>query len=112
MVRQGEKHRPLVALEAVDRTLPGRGMPADVGCALQPARGLLVEIVVIRKRAAVEEALADVASGSRAAKATNRKNSKATAPKQPGITKLALLVAHLSVPGGATIAELCNTNGH
>ena len=25
MVRQGEKHRPLVALEAVDRTLPGRG---------------------------------------------------------------------------------------
>ena len=28
-------------------------------------------------------------SGSRAAKATNRKNSKATAPKQPGITKLA-----------------------
>ena len=61
MVRQGEKHRPLVALEAVDRTLPGRGMPADVGCALQPAHGLLVEIVVIRKRAAVEEALADVA---------------------------------------------------
>ena len=61
MVRQGEKHRSLVALEAVDRTLPGRGMPADVGCALQPARRLLVEIVVIRKRAAVEEALADVA---------------------------------------------------
>ena len=46
-------------------------------------------------------------SGSRAAKATNRKNSKATAPKPPGITKLALLVAHLSAPGGATIAELC-----
>ena len=33
-------------------------------------------------------------SGSRAAKATTRKNSKATAPKQPGTTKLALLVAH------------------
>ena len=46
-------------------------------------------------------------SVSRAAKATTRKNSKATAPKQPGITKLALLVAHLSAPGGATIAELC-----
>ena len=50
-------------------------------------------------------------SGSRAAKATNRKNSKATAPKQPGITKLALLVAHLSAPGGATIAELCKATG-
>ena len=43
------------------QTFPGRGMPADVGCALQSAHGLLVEIVVIRKRAAVEEALADVA---------------------------------------------------
>ena len=50
-------------------------------------------------------------SGSRAAKATNRKNSKATAPKQQGITKLALLVAHLSAPGGATIAELCKATG-
>ena len=50
-------------------------------------------------------------SGSRAAKATNRKNSKATAAKQPGITKLALLVAHLSAPGGATIAELCKATG-
>ena len=50
-------------------------------------------------------------SGSRAAKATNRKNSKATAPKQPGTTKLALLVAHLSAPGGATIAELCKATG-
>ena len=46
-------------------------------------------------------------SESRAAKATNRKNSKATAAKPPGTTKLALLVAHLSAPGGATIAELC-----
>ena len=50
-------------------------------------------------------------SGSRAAKATNRKNSKATAPKPPGITKLALLVSHLSAPGGATIAELCKATG-
>ena len=50
-------------------------------------------------------------SVSRAAKATTRKNSKATAPKQPGITKLALLVAHLSAPGGATIAELCKATG-
>ena len=50
-------------------------------------------------------------SGSRAAKATNRKNSKATAPKPPGTTKLALLVAHLSAPGGATIAELCKATG-
>ena len=50
-------------------------------------------------------------SESRAAKATNRKNSKATAAKQPGITKLALLVAHLSAPGGATIAELCKATG-
>ena len=50
-------------------------------------------------------------SGSRAAKATNRKNSKATAPKPLGTTKLALLVAHLSVPGGATIAELCKATG-
>ena len=38
-------------------------------------------------------------SGSRAVKATNRKNSKATALKPPGTTKLALLVAHLSAPG-------------
>ena len=50
-------------------------------------------------------------SGSRAAKATNRKNSKATAAKQPGTTKLALLVAHLSAPDGATIAELCKATG-
>ena len=50
-------------------------------------------------------------SGSRAAKATNRKNSKATAAKPPGTTKLALLVAHLSAPGGATIAELCKATG-
>ena len=50
-------------------------------------------------------------SVSRAAKATTRKNSKATAPKQPGITKLGLLVAHLSAPGGATIAELCKATG-
>ena len=50
-------------------------------------------------------------SESRAAKATNRKNSKATAPKPPGTTKLALLVAHLSAPGGATIAELCKATG-
>ena len=28
-----------------------------------------------------------------------------------GITKLALLVAHLSAPGGATIAELCKATG-
>ena len=49
--------------------------------------------------------------GSRAAKATNRKNSKATAAKPPGTTKLALLVAHLSAPGGATIAELCKATG-
>ena len=28
-----------------------------------------------------------------------------------GITKLALLVAHLSAPGGATIAELCRATG-
>ena len=50
-------------------------------------------------------------SESRAAKATNRKNSKATAAKPPGTTKLALLVAHLSAPGGATIAELCKATG-
>ena len=50
-------------------------------------------------------------SQSRAAKATNRKNSKTTAPKPPGTTKLALLVAHLSAPGGATIAELCKATG-
>ena len=50
-------------------------------------------------------------SVSRAAKATTRKNSKATAPKPPGTTKLALLVAHLSAPGGATIAELCKATG-
>ena len=35
-------------------------------------------------------------SEPRAAKATNRKNSKKTDPKPPGTTKLALLVAHLS----------------
>ena len=50
-------------------------------------------------------------SGSRAAKATNRKNSKATPLKPPGTTKLALLVAHLSAPGGATIAGLCKATG-
>ena len=41
----------------------------------------------------------------------NRKNSKATAAKPPGTTKLALLVAHLSAPGGTTIAELCKATG-
>ena len=40
-----------------------------------------------------------------------RDNSKATAPKPPGTTKLALLVAHLSAPGGATIAQLCKATG-
>ena len=50
-------------------------------------------------------------SQSRVAKATNRKNSKATAPKPSGTTKLALLVAHLSTPGGTTIAELCKATG-
>ena len=50
-------------------------------------------------------------SVSPAAKATNRKNSKATAAKPPGTTKLALLVAHLSAPGGATIAQLCKATG-
>ena len=50
-------------------------------------------------------------SQSRAAKATHHKNSKATAAKPPGTTKLALLVAHLSAPGGATIAELCKATG-
>ena len=52
-------------------------------------------------------------SVSPAAKATNRENSKGgtTAPKPPGTTKLALLVAHLSAPGGATIAQLCKATG-
>ena len=50
-------------------------------------------------------------SEPRAAKATNRKHSKKTDPKPPGTTKLALLVAHLSAPGGATIAELCKATG-
>ena len=50
-------------------------------------------------------------SESRVAKATHRKNSKATAAKPPGTTKLALLVAHLSAPGGATIAKLCKATG-
>ena len=50
-------------------------------------------------------------SVSPAAKATKRKNSKATAEKPPGTTKLALLVAHLSAPGGATIAQLCKATG-
>ena len=59
---QGAKHRPRVALEAVDGTFLRRGVPANVGRALQPARGLLVEIVVVHERAAVEEALANVAN--------------------------------------------------
>ena len=50
-------------------------------------------------------------SASRASKATSRKNTEAMAPNPRETTKLAVLVAHLRAPGGATIAELCKATG-
>ena len=48
---------------------------------------------------------------SRLAKATGQKQSKANKPGSQGTTKLALLIAHLSASGGASIAELCEATG-
>ena len=92
----------LPAQRSVSATTPGHPGLAPVAapiCAAIPEENTMT-IKSSRKK-----------SGSRAAKATNRKNSKATAAKPPGTTKLALLVAHLSAPGGATIAELCKATG-
>jgi hypothetical protein len=51
----------LIALEAQSRCLAHRAMTARVGDLLEPARALLVQVLVVEERAAVKEALAQIA---------------------------------------------------
>jgi len=50
----------LIALEAQSSCLPDGAVTAGVGDLLEPPRALLVQVVVVEERAAVEEALAQI----------------------------------------------------
>ena len=62
-VGERPEHMALVAFEPFGRPLPGRVVDADVGHAPEPPLGLCVQVRVTGERAAVGEALADVADG-------------------------------------------------
>ena len=52
---QGTQHLTLVPVEAVHWALAHRTVPTHVGRALQPARRLLVEVLVVGERTPVEK---------------------------------------------------------